>query len=81
MESEKVKEIKLALEIAIKTGERMKQDTYLGPVKVSEILEYINELENENERLNKALVDNLKAYEYGYNDAADFVNKILNEFE
>lgn len=49
MESEKVEEIKLALEIAIKTGERMKQDTYLGPVKLSEILEYINELESENE--------------------------------
>jgi hypothetical protein len=81
MKKEKVEEIKLALEIAIKTGERRKQDSYLGPVKVSEILEYINELESEKERLNKALVDNLKAYESGYNDAADFVNKILNEFE
>lgn len=51
MESEKVKEIKLALEGSIKMGERMKQDLYLGPVKVSEILEYINELESENEEL------------------------------
>lgn len=55
MEKEKVEEIKLALKIAIKTGERMKKDTYFGPVKVSEILEYINELESENERLSKQL--------------------------
>lgn len=59
MESEKVEEIKLALEIAIKTGECRKQDTYLGPVKLSDILEYINELESEKERLNKSEIGEL----------------------
>lgn len=59
MNSEKVEDIKLALEIAIKTGECRKKDTYLGPVKVLEILEYINELESENERLNKSEIGEL----------------------
>ena len=81
MESEKVKEIKLALK-----DHSINKLKYQDGIKIKEldfvdILTLINELESENERLNKARVDNLKAYEVGYNDAADFVNKILNEFE
>jgi hypothetical protein len=90
MEREKVEEIKKALECCANwNGQSCCNDCPIGFKKCFEngnlipelALTLINELESENERLNKALVDNLKAYESGYNDAADFVDKILNEFE
>lgn len=83
MESEKVKEIKKLI--------RYLADTYgtskcLGkPNKelFADILTLINELESENERLNKALVDNLEAYKDGFNEGAGLKkgvdNKLKNE--
>lgn len=74
MESEKVKEIKNALDFNANDDfyylpyidDKDKQKT----VKFADILTLINELESENERLNKALVDNLEAYKDGFNEGA-----------
>ena len=55
MESEKVKEIKRALELGAEIGMSTQSETFIIDVKVSDILTYINELERENERLSKQL--------------------------
>lgn len=54
MESEKVKELKKALAYAIQVG----LDKFSLGASLSDCLTLISELESENERLNKALVDN-----------------------
>ena len=46
-----------------------------------EILTLINELESENERLNKALVDNLEAYKDGFSEGADLKTKAENKLK
>ena len=51
MNSEKVKEIKKALEYAIDMGLVMGKNTMFVNIKLSDILTLINELESENERL------------------------------
>lgn len=74
MNSEKVKEIK---ELLLRKAKEYESQTLL------EILTLINELESENERLNKALVDNLEAYKDGFNEGAGlkkgFDNKLKTE--
>lgn len=79
MKREKVKEIKNALKLGAEIGMSTQSETFIIDVKVSDILTYINELESENERLNGALVENLKAYNAGYKDAAGCIDKLLNE--
>lgn len=63
MNSEKVKEIKEKLQeeifIANSFGDKLRK---VPTKELEKILTLINELESENERLNKALVDNLEAY-------------------
>ena len=87
MESEKVKEIKKALKCC--STEDQANSCFRCPYRLNfmcswglteDALTLINELESENERLKKALVDNLKAYNAGYNDAADFIDEILNKY-
>ena len=55
MESEKVKEIKLALKKNIKLGLSYENDEKYCKVWLADILTLINELESENERLSKEL--------------------------
>ena len=85
MESEKVKEIKKALEdnanykhhnrLGYIDGYKCKTVTYAN------ILTLINELESENEKLNKALVANLDAYRDGFTDGANLNNKVENKWK
>lgn len=71
MNSEKVKEIKKALECWQESVMLSTDENYVShKVYNREILDYINELESENERLNKALVENLEAYKDGFNEGA-----------
>ena len=74
MNREKVKEIKKALEDNANYEHHNKLGYIDGykckTVAYADILTYINELESENERLNKALVDNLEAYKDGFNEGA-----------
>lgn len=79
MESEKVKEIKKALEQMSKAKyDRVayKYNNKFGIILFADILTLITELERENEKLNKALVDNLEAYRDGFNEGANLRNKI-----
>ena len=85
MESEKVKEIKKALE----DNANYKHHNRLGyiddykckTVTYVDILTLINELESENEKLNKALVVNLDAYRDGFTDGANLNNKVENKWK
>lgn len=85
MKREKVKEIKRALKICYGLCNETCPYYTLGCMKnlSKDALKLINELEREKKRLNKALVNNLKAYKVGYKsgykDAAGLIDKILNE--
>lgn len=83
MNSEKVKEVKKALEKVtekhcttyLRNGKNCNgceniELNYCDKRLAILTLTLINELESENERLNKALVDNLEAYEDGFNEGA-----------
>ena len=75
MNSEKVKEIKKSLKCC---SEGKCEKCLIGrkdirkcvDILLKDTLTLINELESENERLNKALVDNLEAYKDGFNEGA-----------
>lgn len=70
MNSEKVKKIKKKLQ-QINERELSSLGMILQfEIDANDILTYINELESENKRLNKALVDNLEAYKDGFNEGA-----------
>ena len=80
MESEKVKEIKKALEdnanykhhnrLGYIDGYKCKTVTY------ADILTLINELENENAKLTSTVVGNLDAYRDGFTDGANLNNRV-----
>lgn len=80
MESEKVKEIKEKLQeeifIANSFGDKLRK---VPTEELEKILTLINELESENERLNKALVDNLEAYRDGFNEGVNLKIKAGNK--
>ena len=80
MESEEVKEIKEKLKeeifIANSFGDKLRK---VPTKELEKILALINELENENERLNKALVDNLEAYRDGFNEGVNLKIKADNK--
>ena len=80
MESEEVKEIKEKLQeeifIANSFGDKIRK---VPTKELEKILALINELENENERLNKALVDNLEAYRDGFNEGVNLKIKADNK--
>lgn len=80
MESEEVKEIKEKLQeeifIANSFGDKLRK---VPTKELEKILALINELENENERLNKALVDNLEAYRDGFNEGVNLKIKADNK--
>ena len=80
MESEEVKEIKEKLKeeifIANSFGDKIRK---VPTKELEKILALINELENENERLNKALVDNLEAYRDGFNEGVNLKIKADNK--
>lgn len=92
MESEKVKEIKRALELGAEIGMSTQSETFIIDVKVSDILTYINELESENERLSKQLpqfAERLKDMAYKSTDwshgehplvvEVDYIDEVLEE--
>lgn len=80
MESEKVKEIKEKLQEEIFIANRFGYNLRKVPTKeLEKILTLINELESENERLNKALVDNLEAYRDGFNEGVNLKIKAGNK--
>ena len=77
MESEKAKEIKKVLEEGqFNTIKHHQKEG--NPIKISfaDILTLINELESQNKRLNKALVDNLEAYKDGFNEGAGLKKRV-----
>ena len=80
MEIEEVKEIKEKLKeeifIANSFGDKLRK---VPTKELEKILALINELENENERLNKALVDNLEAYRDGFNEGVNLKIKADNK--
>ena len=80
MESEEVKDIKEKLKeeifIANSFGDKIRK---VPTKELEKILALINELENENERLNKALVDNLEAYRDGFNEGVNLKIKADNK--
>lgn len=80
MESEEVKDIKEKLQeeifIANSFGDKIRK---VPTKELEKILALINELENENERLNKALVDNLEAYRDGFNEGVNLKIKADNK--
>ena len=80
MESEEVKEVKEKLQeeifIANSFGDKLRK---VPTKELEKILALINELENENERLNKALVDNLEAYRDGFNEGVNLKIKADNK--
>lgn len=80
MESEKVKEIKEKLQeeifIANSFGDKLRK---VPTEELEKILTLINELESENERLKKALVDNLEAYRDGFNEGVNLKIKAGNK--
>lgn len=81
MESEKVKEIKKALE-----DHSIEKLKYQDGIKIKEIdfidiLTLINELESENENLSKAVIDNLDAYRDGFSEGANLKCKIENKWQ
>ena len=80
MESEEVKETKEKLQeeifIANSFGDKIRK---VPTKELEKILALINELENENERLNKALVDNLEAYRDGFNEGVNLKIKADNK--
>lgn len=80
MESEEVKEIKEKLQeeifIANSFGDKLRK---VPTKELEKILTLINELESENERLNKALVDNLEAYRDGFNEGVNLKIKAGNK--
>lgn len=84
MESEKVKEIKKSLEYCC-DGDSLgcKKCFYIDNgcniALAQDALTLINELESENERLNKALVDNLEAYRDGFNEGVNLKIKAGNK--
>ncbi len=72
MESEKMKEIKEKLQEEIFLANSFGDKLRKVPTKeLEKILTLINDLESENERLNKALVDNLNAYRDGFTEGAN----------
>lgn len=80
MNSEKVKEIKEKLQEEIFIANRLGDKLRKVPTKeLEKILNLINELESENERLNKALVDNLEAYRDGFNEGVNLKIKADNK--
>ena len=84
MESEKVKEIKKSLEYCCDgDGLECKKCFYIDNgcniALTQDALTLINELESENERLNKALVDNLEAYRDGFNEGVNLKIKAGNK--
>ena len=80
MNSEKVKEIKEKLQEEIFLANRFGYNLRKVPTKeLEKILNLINELESENERLNKALVDNLEAYRDGFNEGVNLKIKADNK--
>lgn len=91
MESEKVKEIKKALEYAIDMGLVIGKNTMFVNIKLVDILTLINKLERENERLSKEKED-LRLFDIalgngkvdmtlGGNNAKNFINAIVQIFE
>lgn len=82
MNSEKVKEIKKALADCSSFPANCGDCSYFGildcntDMLLKDILTLINELESENEKLNKALVDNLEAYKDGFNEGAGLKKKV-----
>lgn len=94
MNSEKVKEIKKGLECC-KQNEIEDTCKYCRDCPASDwdyekeckidlfqkTITQINELESENERLNKALVDNLEAYKDGFSEGADLKTKAENKLK
>ena len=82
MESEKVKDIKEKLQEEIVLGEAYNKRLIIVEFDlIKNALTLINELERENERLNKALVDNLEAYKDGFNEGANLRNKIEDKLK
>ena len=83
MNSEKVKEIKKSLQQEIHLTEYV-DSAYSENVSLDllkDVLTLINELESENEKLNKALVVNLDAYRDGFTDGANLNNKVENKWK
>ena len=80
MNSEKEKEIKEKLQeeifIANSFGDKLRK---VPTKELEKILNLINELESENERLNKALVDNLESYRDGFNEGVNLKIKADNK--
>ena len=87
MESEKVKEIKKALECCSVRGgdcdkcpfikEGFDCDLYL----LMDALKLINELESENAELTNAVVDNLDAYRDGFSEGANLNGRVENKWK
>lgn len=90
MNSEKVKEIKECLKNCINdcNAPDCPYDKYKYEKGITciedlqkDCLTLINDLESENERLNKALVDNLEAYKDGFSEGADLKTKAENKLK
>ena len=82
MNSEEVKETKEKLKeeifIANSFGDKLRK---VPTKELEKILTLINELEDENERLTNAVLDNLDAYRDGFTEGANLNNKFENKWK
>ena len=61
--------------------ERQKQIVFSKGEVIKQLKDRIAELESENERLNKALFDNLEAYKDGFNEGAELKKRVDNKLK